>query len=632
MKWHDVPMVVWMICIASILFMASVGPLIAGAVMLLFDQTLNTGFFDPDQGGDPVLWQHLFWFFGHPEVYVMLLPGIGMISLIVATFARRPTAGYPLLVTAFILIGVISFTVWVHHMFVSGAGSSHSNAFSGTSMSIAIPSGIQIFSVIATLWYGRLRLSVPLLFVLGFVFVFVLGGVTGVQLASIPFDWQAHDTYYLIAHFHYVLLGGVVLPFLGGVYYWFPKLTGRMLDDRLGVVSFALVFAGVNLTFFPMHLAGLNGMPRRVYTYPEGLGWDGPQAIATVGAFTIALGLLAYAANVVVGLTRGRLAGTNPWAAGTLEWLADSPPADHNFSGTPVVKSRYPLWEEEPELVHAYVSHDRRETVETTALGAEPEVRSIEPGPSVVPLVASTGTAVAFVGLIFDPIWAAFGLAILGLALVRWFMPQKEDWDLTRMSRGTTALPTSWTAESTGVTPPIVHGMWGLLLVLGVVLATLESSYFYLRSSADAWPLGGLEPHPFVLAIPAVLLTGLAALAFVLARRSVRGLAFGPPAAWLGAGALLLLASLALMAVDHRRLDYNWATNATGSAEWALTFFLALLMLALVVAALAAAFYAWRGFFTDERFTALTAVALFGSFIALAWIPVFLTVYVTPQL
>src|SRR5436305_4345397 len=301
-------------------------PLIADCLMLLADRNTGTHFFDPLHGGDPLLWQHLFWFFGHPEVYIMLLPGLGIVATITSTFARRPTAGYTLVVFSYVAIGAISFAVWGHHMFATGEPTAAMAVFSAATVSIVIPSGIQIFSLFATLWHGRVRLGVPLVFVLGYVFVFVAGGLTGVEIASIPFDLQVHDSYFIVAHFHYTLLGGVVLPFLAGIYYWFPKMTGRMLDDRLGVLSFALIFVGINVTFFPMHLAGLAGMPRRVYTYPAGLGWGEYQAIATVGSIVLAGGMLVYPAHLLVSLWRGRPASDNPRRAGTPDRPAAPPP------------------------------------------------------------------------------------------------------------------------------------------------------------------------------------------------------------------------------------------------------------------------------------------------------------------
>src|SRR4051812_47807598 len=326
MSINRMPLFVWAVLVMAVMIVVAMPPLIVACLMLFADRNAATHFFDSTAGGDPLLWQHLFWFFGHPEVYLMLLPGLGAISTIVATSVRRPTAAYSLVAISFVMIGAISFAVWMHHMFATDDSVETLTGFSAATLSVVIPSGIQVFSLLATLWHGRLRLSVPLLFAFGFVFVFVAGGLTGVQVASVPFDWQLHDSYFVVAHFHYVLLGGVVLPLLGGVYYWFPKFTGRLLDDRLGVGSFALIFVGINVTFFPLPLAGLAGMPRRVATYPAGVGWDTYQLISTIGAFVLAAGFAIYLVNVVRSARSGRPAPGNPWRAGTLEWLPSSPP------------------------------------------------------------------------------------------------------------------------------------------------------------------------------------------------------------------------------------------------------------------------------------------------------------------
>src|SRR5436305_1995603 len=402
-------------------------PLIADCLMLLADRNTGTHFFDPLHGGDPLLWQHLFRFFGHPEVYIMLLPGLGIVATITSTFARRPTAGYTLVVFSYVAIGAISFAVWGHHMFATGEPTAAMAVFSAATVSIVIPSGIQIFSLFATLWHGRVRPGVPLVFVLGYVFVFVAGGLTGVEIASIPFDLQVHDSYFIVAHFHYTLLGGVVLPFLAGIYYWFPKMTGRMLDDRLGIASFVLIFAGINATFFPMHLAGLAGMPRRVYTYPAGMGWDGYQAIASAGSAILALGMLTYLVNMVLSLRLGPPAGANPWAAGTIEWMTNSPPTAEAFAATPIVQSAYPLWDADAKLVGPETldpeRDDRRETLGTSIIEGHPEQRTVEPGPTLIPLMTAACLAVALVGALIDPLISVTGLVLTAVTLLRWLAP-----------------------------------------------------------------------------------------------------------------------------------------------------------------------------------------------------------------
>jgi len=634
MSINRMPIFVWSVLVMTATIIFSFPPLIVAGLLLELDRTIGTHFFTPGEGGDPLLWQHLFWFFGHPEVYVMLLPGLGIISTIVSTFSRRRTVGYLLVTLSFALIGAISLGVWVHHMFATGRSPLAMSLFSAATLTIVVPSGIQVFSVLATLRHGRIRLAVPLLFAVGFVFIFVIGGLTGVEVASIPFDWQVHDSYFVVAHFHYTLLGGVVMPLLGGLYYWFPKVTGRLLNDRLGIISFALIFVGINVTFFPLHIAGLNGMPRRVYTYPAGLGWDGPQAIATIGAFVLALGVLTYLANLVWGLRAGRPAGANPWAAATLEWLPDSPPPEYGFARTPVVRDAYPLWDEDGELSsQALLADDRRETLGTDTLDAQPLQRAVEPGPTIVPLVTASSLAVALLGLIFDPLWVLAGAVLVTLCSIAWTRPAPKEWDMDYVRAGPSgAPPTSWVAESLGIEPPILKGVrWGLV-VLGVMLLTLLSGYYYTFGKAPAWPIGGLQPRSPWWALAALLLVFAAAVALTGARRSVRVAAIERATGLLLGAVVLAASAVVLLAIDMNNLDYNWATNATGSVEWALTGYLFVVTSALAIAAAVGTTYARRGFFNAERFSGLTAVTWLGYFVASAWLPVFFTVYLAARI
>jgi cytochrome c oxidase subunit I+III len=331
-------------------------------------------------------------------------------------------------VLSIVSIGFNSFGLWVHHMFATGLPQLGQSFFTAASMMITIPSGVQIFCWIATIWAGRPRFSVPFLFVLGFVVLFVIGGVTGVMVASVAFDQQVHDTYFVVAHFHYVLVGGSVFPLMGAFYYWFPKITGRMLSERLGRWSFWLLFIGVNLTFFPMHQLGLEGMPRRVYTYLPGTGWGGLNLLATIGAVTIVLGVLLFVINVAVSLRRGALAGDNPWDADTLEWATTSPPPPYNFTHIPVVEGRAPLWEEAGELpVVTGLRTDVRDVLITTLLDARPDSKHRHPTPSIWPLLAAIATTILFVTLIFTPWGAVIGTPLLLLALLGWGWPHGRE-------------------------------------------------------------------------------------------------------------------------------------------------------------------------------------------------------------
>ena len=335
MSLNRMPLMVWAILVTSVMTVFAMPAVMLASTFLIMDRLIGTHFYNPAEGGDALLWQHLFWFFGHPEVYIILVPALGFVSSIVATFARRPVFGYTANVLSLIAIGFLSFGLWVHHMFTTGLPQLGASFFTVASMLIAIPSGIQIFCWIATLWDGRLHFRTPLLFVLGFFFMFVLGGLTGVMTASVPLDAQVHDTYFVVAHFHYVLIGGAVFPLFGAIYYWFPKFSGRMLNERAGRWNFWLFFIGFNLAFFPMHQLGLIGMPRRVYTYPEGLGWYELNLLASIGAGLIAASIALFVANVIWSRRHGQGAGNDPWEAGTLEWGDDIAAAALEFPRDP---------------------------------------------------------------------------------------------------------------------------------------------------------------------------------------------------------------------------------------------------------------------------------------------------------
>jgi cytochrome c oxidase subunit I len=339
-----IPVFTWMSLITGILIVGAIPSLTASQIMLLLDRYLGTHFFNVPAGGDPLLWQHLFWFFGHPEVYIMALPAFGIMSEVVPVFSRKPIFGYKAIIGSGLAIAFLSMSVWAHHMFAVGLGQIPDAAFGATSMLIAIPTGIKVFSWLATLWGGRLHFTTSMLFALGFLAMFTIGGISGVHFAIVPIDWQLTDSYYVVAHFHYVLFGGTYFALNAGAYYWFPKITGRLLGERLGRWHFWLTFIGFNLTFFPMHFLGLLGMPRRVYTYPDLPGWAALNLAQTVGAFVLTLSVLAFIVNVIRGLRSGAPAGDNPWDGWTLEWATSSPPPAHNFAAVPVVHTLRPLY------------------------------------------------------------------------------------------------------------------------------------------------------------------------------------------------------------------------------------------------------------------------------------------------
>jgi cytochrome c oxidase subunit 1 len=345
MTLRRMPMFVWILWVDAILVLFVLSPLGAAQVMLLFDRFLGSHFFDTQAGGSALLWQHFFWFFGHPEVYVLILPAFAIASEIIPVFSRKPLFGYPIMVAATVCIGMISMSVWAHHMFTVGLEPGANAFFAASTMAIAVPTGIKIFNWLGTMWGGRIRFRVPMLWCTAFLFEFVLAGLTGVVLATVPVDWQLSDSYFVVAHFHFVLIGGLLFNLFGGIAYWFPKATGRMLDEGLGRRHFAWFVTGFNLTFLPMHVPGLLGMPRRIYTYLPGRGWDAWNLVVTAGVLVQAVGLAYFLWNLVSSLRHGEPAGDDPWDAWTLEWATTSPPPEYDFEEIPTVHSRRPLWD-----------------------------------------------------------------------------------------------------------------------------------------------------------------------------------------------------------------------------------------------------------------------------------------------
>jgi cytochrome c oxidase subunit I len=426
MSVNRMPLFVWAVLITSFAIVFALPPLTAANVLLELDRNAGTHFFDPGFAGDPLLWQQLFWTFGHPDVYIIFLPAIGIISMVIPTFSRRPISGYILVALATVATGIISFGVWVHHMFAVGLPGISMAFFAAASMMITSPSGIQIFAWLTTMLKGRIVWSVAMGFAVGFLVVFVVGGVTGVMFAATPFDQQVTDSYFVVAHFHYVLFGGAVFPIFAGLHYWWPKMTGRMLSRGLGWLTFWLIFIGFNLTFFPMHISGLLGMPRRVYTYHDGLGWGLYNLLSTIGAFVLALGILAFIVDAARSLISGDPAPDDPWESGTLEWSMSSPPPEYNFVSIPVVRSRYPLWTRSGEAV-APMTTALPATLRTTGLDPEPSAILLMQSESWVPLVVAVGLLTLFVGLITEQVGIIVpGAVIALLGIAAWLWPGEE--------------------------------------------------------------------------------------------------------------------------------------------------------------------------------------------------------------
>jgi cytochrome c oxidase subunit I len=431
MTLFRMPVFVWMGLVVQLLLAFSLPVITIGLVELLFDRLFGTHFFDVAAGASPVLWQHLFWLFGHPEVYILVLPAMGIVSEILPVFARKPLFGYQFVVFSGIAIGFIGFGVWAHHMFAVGLGPVANTAFAVSTMIIAIPTGVKIFNWLGTLWNGDLRFATPMLFSIGFIAMFVIGGLSGVTHAVVPSDYQQTDTYYIVAHFHYVLFGGAIFGLFGGIYYWWPKVFGRKLSEAGGKLSFWLMFIGFNMTFGPMHILGLQGMPRRIQSYPASLGLAFWNMVATIGAFVIAISVLVFLVNAIASFRKPKQMEADPWDARTLEWATSSPPPEYNFEEIPVVHSLDDLW-------HRKYAETEGGRVVPVAAGGSEEPAAIDehagehgaegggghaihmPSPSYFPLIAAAGLPIAGYGLIFGVPAVALGLVITLAGFFGW--------------------------------------------------------------------------------------------------------------------------------------------------------------------------------------------------------------------
>ncbi len=517
MTLDKMPVYAWAMLVLGVMIIIAFPSVILGTLLLELERAFNWPFFDPTRGGDALLWQHLFWFFGHPEVYIIFLPASGLVSMMVAAMARTPLVGHNLIVLAFLATGFISFGVWAHHMFTTGLPNLSIGFFSAASMAVSVPAGIQIFSWIATFAVGRPRFNAPTLFLLGGIVTFVVGGLTGVMVAMVPFDWQAHDSYFIVAHLHYVLLGGMVFPMFAAFYYWTPMTSRHPLSERLGKWAFWLMFAGMQVTFWPMHLTGLMGMPRRVYTYLPGREWEVTNMISSVGAFMLAAGVLLFLIDVARSFrfTTDHDAG-NIYGGGTLEWL---PTGLYSARSIPVVKSREPLWEDpglaEDVKAGRYLlpgsATGLRETIVTSPLLAEPQYLQIMPGPSVWPFLAAIFTAGFFILLTIQAYTPSFTCGVLAVVCVlRWL------WDTDRRVKEVTVDAGAGVRLPTYVTGPSTHGWWAmiiLLIVVGMIFVMALFSFFYLFGvQSQFWQAPAPAGHLAII-LPAYLAAaGLALL------------------------------------------------------------------------------------------------------------------------
>jgi cytochrome c oxidase subunit 1 len=468
MNLMRMPMFTWNVFVTQFLIMLAFPVITIALVFLQFDRFFGTQFYELAAGADPLLWQHLFWIFGHPEVYILILPAFGLISEIVPTFSRKPIFGYPVMAYATMLIAFLGFGVWAHHMFAVGMGPVGDTVFGVTTMLIAIPTGVKIFNWIFTMWGGSIQFTTAMKFAIGLVSLFTIGGISGVMHASPPADLQQTDTYFIVAHFHYVLFGGSMMGIFGGIYYYYPKMTGRLLSEKLGNWHFWLMFIGMNITFFPMHFSGLYGMPRRTYTYDAGQGWEGFNMASSIGTAILFVGMLIFVYNFFIAGRRGAIAGNDPWKAGTLEWSIPSPPPEYNFARIPHVTSRLPLWDVRSPALNAEVPHSERGDtrvdvdVDTKHAGhnhggfvgnlpkqaAESRMHIEEatgqsakdlgipmPNRTIKPLICAAGMTIMFTGLLFihkDKMSLAIatiltGAVIMVMALYAWVLTPLED-------------------------------------------------------------------------------------------------------------------------------------------------------------------------------------------------------------
>ena len=426
MSLNRMPIFAWTQLVVSFIILFAVPAVLCSTLLLYADRILGTQFFNPAEGGDVLLYQHLFWFWGHPIVYVIFLPGISIVSDLVSVFSRRHLFGYTAIVLSTIAIGFLGFSVWVHHMFATGISLLGRNFYTAASLMIAIPTAVEFFCWLATMWHGKVNFKVPMLFIMGFFVVFLIGGFSGIMMASVPIDLAVHDTYFVVGHLHYVLIGAAVFPLFAALYYWLPKITGHMLDEAMGKVHFWLFFIGFNVTFFTFHILGLKGMPREVYTYIPELHWGAMNMLATWGVAGMFTGVLVFIFNyLLANLSWRRAAGKDPWGGGTLEWSLSSPPPDFNFLELPTVNGKQAVWDAAPDQpVVKGVREDVREVLVTDAVDALPDHKALSPGPSIWP----AWTALAVAGLFYLPMYNLWFIIFGGIAtlvtLVMWYYPR----------------------------------------------------------------------------------------------------------------------------------------------------------------------------------------------------------------
>jgi cytochrome c oxidase subunit I+III len=638
MTLGKMPVYAWSMLVVAVMIVFAFPAIIAGTALLELERAYDWPFFIAGRGGDPVLWQHLFWFFGHPEVYIIFLPAAGMVSTMIPTIAGTPLVGRRAIVVALVVVGFFSFALWAHHMFTAGLGVLEMSFVSAASMAVAIPTAIQVFAWIATLWRGKVRLTAPTLFLLGFMFIFVLGGLTGVMVAVLPFDWQVHDTYFIVAHLHYVLIGGMVFPVFAAMYYWIPLVNGHTLSERLARWIFALMFGGFNLAFFPMHITGLLGMPRRVYTYAADLGWNGLNLASTAGAFIFASGVVLLIIDTVRTLRKPEQPVGNPWHAATLEWL---PTEEYGTRSIPSVSSADPLWDQPalPQEVEAGrhwlpgTATGLRETIVTTPVSAVPRYLLILPTDSWWPFIAAVGTAGFFLLLTIKLTLLAWVCGIIAIAATLAWL-----WQSDRAPPQAAAKVADDVALPVGMTGPASHSWWATLIMLvvdGSIFASFVFAYIHISMRLEVCPPPGARlPEPLWPLLSCGLMLASSAL-IVYARSGVR-LAPGAPQGGLRLAIVLAIACMtAAFGCDFysqqlARLDptaHAWgATVATMLAYQGSH----VLLLAIIAAYLCAR--SWSGKLTPSSRGTLDNSALIWHYTTLQGLAGAVAVYLVPLL
>jgi cytochrome c oxidase subunit I+III len=630
------PIFAWANLATATMILVAFPPLVVTSVLLEVERKLGTPFFDGTAGGDPLLWQHLFWWFGHPEVYIQLLPALGILATIIPVATRRRLPMRRLVVASFIAIAIVSFGLWVHHMFTTGIPHLALQFFSSASFMIAIPSGIIVLAFIAAFWTGRADWNPPTLFTIGFLIIFVFGGITGVMVGVVSFNLQAHDTYFVVGHFHAVLIGGNVFPVFAGLYHWFPKVTGRHVSRRAGQVSFWLMLIGFLVTFVPQHVLGFLGMVRRIWTYEEGLGWEGWNVVSSLGSGVLGLGVMVSMVAFTVAWRRGPAAGADPWGAPTLEWSTASPVPNENFATVPVVGGPDPRWEtSRPDPVEAsswYAElscppEGQREAVVTSAVHARPHAIAVLPGHSLWPFWLTVAIVVVLVGVLFDLVSVGLiGLVGVVASIVAWVWPSSRP-DLRQSEQeAAQAPPDEWVdlapqASTVRTFRPIGHddgrsiGWWGTVLgvvALAHIVGAVLVAAVYLRSRTATWPPAAIDPPDFTPSLIAAGLGIVTAALFTLAARRTRTGRGAAPALLVVAG-LVSLVGAGLRGWTAAFAELPVDEHAYWSIWWLLS---ALDLLLLGTLALVAWVTAWhvgrRGVIRQGRHAELEVVTLWA--------------------